>query len=589
MNPKGTKICLLVGLLILSCKSAGTGPVSYSNVADIQSALAVEPGNPFVGDGADLPPQGHSLFDELTASAEAPHILRQEILFPFEALLENLDALTLGKHVGSLLPRGRSLQRKAALQSPFRFPRVVIAFTDGPKPGAPILRDRLYLGYVEASRQLEIISYNEEAGRFEFQIVQNYGPGLTPTVAYAPRALCVSCHQNQAPMFSNNPWAETNGGSSFLGKRLVEAHPGSSSYMTVPLANGAASFEQVAALDESVERANLLSIINRLWIDACGRDEQGAPVCRARVMELALGAKVGICRKDRPFDRRFCNIVWHDNALAEEMEAEIRQHWYHYWPTGMKIPSPKVVSRSVENELLLNGPDTATDKEFSATAPRQPIGLLSPALQNNTSNLERLVKGLLFFMLDRDLDREDLLTAAGGDISRLALALQELARGTGTMAQRSLSAEPFQRGRFLRELRSILDGGERQLEVKVPLWKPVLAHELLAPAEVKSAALHPVLKRFVDHCGRCHIKAIPWLGGDDGIPGWDKLSQVSERVLIRLNWEAQGSHAETMPPVNSLEYRYLREHPEVRAFMLKAVETCHHKDLDSCAKGLAHQ
>ncbi len=54
------------------------------------------------------------------------------------------------------------------------------------------------------------ISYNEKAGRFEFQVVHNYGPGLTPTVSYASRPLCMGCHQNGGPIWSEPPWEETN-------------------------------------------------------------------------------------------------------------------------------------------------------------------------------------------------------------------------------------------------------------------------------------------------------------------------------------------------------------------------------------------
>jgi len=37
-------------------------------------------------------------------------------------------------------------------------------------------RDRLFAGYREKAGIIEVISYNEAAGRFEFQVVKDYRP-----------------------------------------------------------------------------------------------------------------------------------------------------------------------------------------------------------------------------------------------------------------------------------------------------------------------------------------------------------------------------------------------------------------------------
>ena len=55
----------------------------------------------------------------------------------------------------------------------FSFPRVVAAMTaDG--GGQLLAKDRVYLGYQERAGVIEVISYNEAAARFEFQLVRNY-------------------------------------------------------------------------------------------------------------------------------------------------------------------------------------------------------------------------------------------------------------------------------------------------------------------------------------------------------------------------------------------------------------------------------
>ena len=80
---------------------------------------------------------------------------------------------------------------------------------DGDAP--PImLKDRLFIGYQEKTGVIEVISYNERAARFEFQVVTDYRAGASPEVAYARRAVCTSCHQNGAPLFSEAGWDETD-------------------------------------------------------------------------------------------------------------------------------------------------------------------------------------------------------------------------------------------------------------------------------------------------------------------------------------------------------------------------------------------
>src|SRR5205823_2713151 len=96
----------------------------------------------------------------------------------------------------------------------FAYPRAVVAVDtesrERPNGAGLLLKDRLFLGYQEKAGIIEIISYNEAAGRFEFQVVTDYRPGGAPTVRYANRAICTVCHQNHSPIFSRPLWDETN-------------------------------------------------------------------------------------------------------------------------------------------------------------------------------------------------------------------------------------------------------------------------------------------------------------------------------------------------------------------------------------------
>ena len=85
-----------------------------------------------------------------------------------------------------LIPLGRSLQRNAGAPDFFRYPRVVAAVDAeaADSSGMP-LKDRLFLGYHEKAAIIEVISYNEAAGRFEFQVVKDWSTG-----SKASRLLC---------------------------------------------------------------------------------------------------------------------------------------------------------------------------------------------------------------------------------------------------------------------------------------------------------------------------------------------------------------------------------------------------------------
>ena len=130
----------------------------------------------------DLPPVGRSLFDHLVGSNGA-----YEVPFPFESLIEHIDrrlskTAYLDRPIKKvLIPLGRSLQRDAAAPAYFASPRAVVAVDGEPaddhQAPAMLLRDRRYLGYMEDAAVLEVISYNEAAGRFEFQVVDDYREG----------------------------------------------------------------------------------------------------------------------------------------------------------------------------------------------------------------------------------------------------------------------------------------------------------------------------------------------------------------------------------------------------------------------------
>lgn len=301
----------------------------------------------YQGVGPDKPTVGRSLFDYLTIKKNSQGQYVQDIPYPLPKLLEkispymkgnssvtNVDGLGsfkgLNKFSSAMFPKGRSLQRRGVIEHKeeptkcsypfpktendfFAYPRVVVAATKLPNniflKNAPYQLDlditnKLYLGLNELTQELEVISYNPVMGRFEYQLVKNYRPdmqkkgcNLPRTVQYAKRGVCLSCHQNQAPMFSRAPWNESNldrkpvhaGGRTYPIHRMIshvrtKIDPNNSyknQYMGLPIR---ASENDLLSIDLATDQANQLIPAQVLWRDGCNRSNR----CRALAFLLAL-------------------------------------------------------------------------------------------------------------------------------------------------------------------------------------------------------------------------------------------------------------------------------------------------------------
>ena len=155
------------------------------------SALLVDHRAP----GPDAPPTGRSLFEMLFAGG---------VPFPFSSLLDRLKE-EVGAHrvVTALVPLGRSLQRFSAHPNYFDSPRLVVAVTGdrGAGPGTHRLADRVYLGFQPVADVIEVLSYNEDAGRFEFQEIVGYTSGRYRQIRQADRRVEVALvvgHEHRA-------------------------------------------------------------------------------------------------------------------------------------------------------------------------------------------------------------------------------------------------------------------------------------------------------------------------------------------------------------------------------------------------------
>jgi mono/diheme cytochrome c family protein len=356
-----------------------------------EAAWSVDAADP----GPDVPPVGRSLFDFLLLSGHSARVT-EGVPFPFSALLNWIGSSSID---AVLIPLGRSLQRNAAAPAFFASPRVVVALDREPRGAVGMLplKDRLYLGYQPSADAIEVISYNEAAGRFEFQVVTDYRAGGRAKVTYARRVLCMACHQNGGPIFSRGLWSETN----------------ANLRVAAVLRNVAARFEGVdvergvdisGAIDAAIRRANRLAGYQWLWRHGCAALGTGAMEarCRGQAMIAALQYKLS---GGQAYDAA-------SSAYREWVRAAMVALASTQRGRGLAIPDPGLPNR--DPLLEHSGDDGATpnytvDANVAAVydplAPRPPLETWSwddPDLLSR-----RLVAGLAEFFTDSDARRLD--------------------------------------------------------------------------------------------------------------------------------------------------------------------------------------
>ncbi len=347
-------VAIMAGLIFLSaCDSAPsiTERATSSDNADYETlTLKAIP-------QSDLPPEGtRSLFD---------HIIKENgvLPYPFEeviALLASYDEqgrppLTL------LIPNGRSLLKG---QANFAEPRIVVAATAKPQTSAygldPILRGRLFLGFVEGAEEIEIISYNEHAGRYEFQLVKDYAEGKVPKLVYAKRAICTTCHVGRGPIFPTRPWEETTAQPA-IQQAIIKQRGTDAPYHGAKLDNVLADAEN---FDAMTDIGNVVPVTQRLWIDGCGPDGEAGQACRRQMLKLAI------------------KYLW-DPASFSENDAEadqLRELQAAHWPAG-GIP--------LDNGDILNR-NPFTDKPAGLPIVNWFKGLLAGAGGDDLAAFEKL-------------------------------------------------------------------------------------------------------------------------------------------------------------------------------------------------------
>ena len=209
----------------------------------------------------------------------------------FKRLTDNLKKISGSELAYTLIPIGRSLQRLDAFPFFFEKPRIVVAYS-GNRASIPSesmdLRHRLFLAYSFATHQMEAISFNDEDGRYEFQIAKHVGePGKTAELFYASRRTCLACHQQGMPIFPQAPWSETTI-NRFLTDILLKKHP-AGRFLGFQIQNTSESIPGAVVIDGEVRLAEQPLLVAQAWSEVCGRLDSIPEVVRCRALLLKIG------------------------------------------------------------------------------------------------------------------------------------------------------------------------------------------------------------------------------------------------------------------------------------------------------------
>ena len=493
----------------------------------------------------DLPPPGtRSLFDHLIAQNDG-------LPYPFEKLVELLRRQNPSGEapVVLMIPDGRSLLKASA---DYRHPRVLVAADfQAPNNNASLglaPRGQLFLGFVEDASEIEVLSYNEAAGRFEFQLVQDYRADGARRIVYARRAICTTCHQGGAPIFPQRPWNETNGQPDTAAQIALSRQQ--ASYLGLPPSVPLGVPER---FDELTDVGNFIPVAQKAWIDGCKSAD-----CRRQMLKLALQYLWNPAEfsADSPAAMRLRELQaagWPANGIAvpesdlPNRDPLAEKQGFTGWLRGLFASAPEPGAIARDNEDL-----EAFDKLPKLPAALDPLTPRAPKRVLAAADIDG-VYGLAALLSESDF--QQLEQAAGHDQARLLAAVDALAPALFEPA-------PFRRVNMVNALRAVL--GQPALAYccldTTEMSPPVAA----AAPRVQIAEGSP-LKHYEQYCFACHrgnpAKRLDFMSGNDEAA---VLSQIKAKPEIRdaLDWQRYKDTPQAnklMPPPDSPQHASLVE------------------------------
>jgi mono/diheme cytochrome c family protein len=554
-------VALALAAWALWPQAAVTGGPSISERAQ-HSAVPLDALSAQVIPGEDLPPGGtRSLFDHLIAQHE-------QLPYPFEKLVALIQAQDPEGRapVALLIPKGRSLLKASAH---FERPRVLVAADfQTPNTGAAFglpARGRLFLGFVEDAAEIEVISYNEAAGRYEFQLVQDYREGGVPRIVYARRAICTTCHQGAAPIFPQRPWSETNANPA-IAARIAEAR-GADRYRGVPAALARAVPER---FDELTDVANFVPVTQRLWLDGCGPGAAGN-ACRRELFRLAIdfaidpgnfdgGAATETLRAMQAASWPPAGIAVADpdirnrDPLAEQLGTR-------EWLRGLLLPRRRETGLDANESIAAFEKLPKLPAELDPVVHRAPKRVLTPAVVDGVFGLAQMFTPADVQVLER----------VAGDAARRRAAIARLPDAVFAPA-------PFVRVRMLNALLEALRQPPRAYAfLDTSAMSPPQALGV-PPLELADGS---PLRPFAQYCFACHrgnpARRLDFMAGKDEAEVRANIEGTSaiRDVLDWARYRGTDKEGTLMPPADSLQRRALEaavaQDPQLLEEMRKVV------------------
>jgi len=537
----GTVVAVAVLAAIGLLNSNSAPPITELAKVAVTSTLPVS--SKVIAD-TDLPPVGtRSLFDHMIAQNDV-------LPYPFSKLIALLkDQNPSGEQpVTLLIGSGRSLLKGS---HDFANPRIVVAADfEGQNTPAGLgkaTRGQLFMGFVENAHEIEVVSYNEAAGRFEYQLVQNYCDGCVPRIVYARRAICLTCHQGATPIFSQRPWNETNGQPS-TAAAIIAARGADKPYEGVPIQQPLAQSER---FDQLTDVGNYLLAGQHLWLDGCG--EKGNQ-CRRQMLAVALqyADNAGSFDPQGPESNKLRALQApsfpKEGIVVAESDLQNRdplgeQKGIEGWFRSLVTRDVKLGEGAKDNEDLSNFEKLPPlRKEFDPLTLRLPKQIVRATDVDGAYNLAR-------FFTEADL--KTLSEANGRSQKRIQERIQAL-------PDEAFAAKPFSR---VAMMQTLLGKPVEYCCLKTDEMSPPVVSGI-PPLAIKE---HPELQAYADYCFACHrgnpAKRLNFMAGDSEKAVLENIKGKKE-IRDSLDWARYAGTdkaSKLMPPADSKQYQKLKE------------------------------
>lgn len=528
-------------------------------------------------------PKTPSLFDRLIWSKYNPK--PGVVPFPFSKLrmlVESREGQVSDANVRNLrsipvlIPMSRSLQRFSGDPDYFKFPRVILAAnTHSTQVGVEPLSGRLFIAYSEPAKQLEVISFNEDMGRFEFQVVTNYGDESTPQVFYANRDACLSCHQGRSPIFPSFPWAETNSTDS-LAKALSKTH--GSQYHSV-LTQQIRSVPDIVDGGDDPDDFETESFNFEILVRSSTGLIEGHAVWKLLHSSLAVDRRSFFLARALAVGIGSFHLLESTSELAR-LEKVLLREFKDSGQRTLRFFSPFSIFdlSGTDTHVIIDAAQRVSKgsplplpevRAFLANAPTNLKQLESRIVDSNLDNLISSAGAgfLVFKQLGRLLPDEDMRAIiayakqsnrSGSVLEKLVSLMTGISELCSNSSACSLNHQSFSRKLFLADVETVTGGAVRPHKDELSLSQEQTSRVKLrlAPHEglVPSEAVDPGLGLSLTYCGRCHAtsengRELGFLMGTDQPALIEGMRQIRSRALDRMT----KNNGDVMPPSGSIE------------------------------------